>query len=358
MRLREEEIGKFCNDANSFLYKVANNIPIPREEYTHIQGIVYDDRNKDIQAIKDFFTVFSNICYGIFNNPELVNAFKIPDTLITYKEQKIIQAYRNNVTPHHTLINEFIIASVYGDATYAKKVIALCEQAHSNLDMTFIQNIINFFKNADNDMIFNAHASRPVYLSLEEEIKEYQNLSNPDFTSQRYSDFYSNLELSAKLYNWDFDQIDPKHEYRKTLTGNIGELLVHNNLKNTLYYIFTARDVGNFAGFDMSNFSTKENLIEIKSTFSDVSADSDIFFLGTTEYERLGKTLTSYKDTRKEQYFIYRVFIGDDFKIKRLLALRPISQDVFRDDLGNTYEINNSYSEKKVYERKKQIRLF
>jgi hypothetical protein len=107
-----------------FINKFFNRKDITNDELNYIQYTVYNKYNINDPLVINFFNVFSQICFEIINNDTIKNAFNLPENVPNYKDQKIVQAYNNTIYPYHTIINEFIYATVSGYATNIKKVIA------------------------------------------------------------------------------------------------------------------------------------------------------------------------------------------------------------------------------------------
>lgn len=342
----------FVINSNVFLNKFVNKKDIDYKEMRYLQNIVYDKFNANDPLVQNFFTVFSQLCYEIVNNNTIKNAFSISDNLPNYKNQKIVQAYNNTIYPYHRVINDFIIASVYGSATYIKKVIELCSSTNKNYDYSFMNELINMFDTLDADMLSNAINNKETYYPIDFEINEYKHLNDPNYTSQRYNEFVKELKSSYLPDDPDIDFIDEKNQYRKKLTGRIGELLVVNKLQNKPYFIHSAKDVGNFTGFDASFYENKEYLCEIKSTFENVNNETDIIFVGSTEKRRIARYLKN-NDNTNENYVLIRVFINENYKIEYELFLKPIDEYTFIDQYHNIYEQDPNYNN--AFKRKKMI---
>lgn len=345
-----ENRNQFVIDSNMFINNFLNKRTITSDDIKKLQYIVYNKYNENDPLVQNFFNVFSNACYWIMNNDTIKNAFLIPDNLPNYKNQKIVQAYKNTIHPFHSVINDFIYATVYGSATHIKKVIELCNSTGNIKDYTFMNQLIDYFDKANDSMILNATMDRNIYYPIEGEIYEYLHLKEENFTSPRYEEFVRKLKVG--LEEDDYDYIDEKTSYKKTLTGNIGELLAVKELMNKPNFIYSARDVGRYAGYDASYYEIIERLREIKSTFKSVNEPEDIIFVGSTERRRIHKYLN--ESEGNEEYAILRLFLNENnFSIEHVLFLVPIDEYTFIDEYNNVYE--QQPNQENIYIRKKPI---
>lgn len=348
-----EDKSKFVIDSNLFINKFVNRKDITREELNYIQYTVYNKYNINDPLVINFFNVFSQICFEIINNDTIKTAFNLPENVPNYRDQKIVQAYNNTIYPYHTIINEFIYASVYGYATNIKKVIELCKETNKNYDFSFMNQIIDYFEKTKGDIILDATTPRPIYYPLEFEINEYSHLNDQNHRSMRYEEFVKELKAKYSDDDPDLDFLDEKKSYKKLLTGRIGETLYCNEIHNKEFFIYSAKDVGNHTGFDASYFENIEQLREIKSTFEKVDSDKDVFFVGSTERTRISEYLKSGKANKTENYKVIRVFLNENYKIEYVLFLDPVDEHTFIDKYHNVYEQDENNPS--VFTRKKMI---
>ena len=335
--MNEEERNIYIRFTTYFVNCFDNNFDVDRNVADTIRSFNFLYPNDS--AVIEFLCLFTNRIIGLYSNNDLKSVFNIDPILINYKEQKFSQAYERITGDINYYINLVINNGNCGRACQTRSLLDALDRSNIKIDKEFILKVCDFYDNLTVDFAKNISFKKNIYYSLEDEIKEYELAKSGNINTERFISF-KNDKNSNNDDDSDFDYTNPEHEYSKLVMGNIGEILLARDLRGTPYFIHTAKDVGNFAGFDMYNMNVLELLMEVKSTFRSKDDLEDIFFMGTTEKERLKKSLNEYKKTRNEQYVIKRVFLNSNYEIDELLTLYPVDEYTFRTYDNKVYEFN------------------
>lgn len=347
--LKQEERQAFIKEGNYFLDMFVRKQSMNEDFFNSFRDKVR--YNLDDPLVIDFVQKLVDICLKIIHSDQVTRAF-YDKTPYNYKEQKIAQAYHDIIHPYEQILNTFIVCASYGRSSSLKKLKTLSDMVHISFDDPLFEAICGLYDNTNKSYAKNFTADRNHYLSLEEEIKEYELASRNELRSPRFEKYKRGLEQQASDEGWEYGMVSPEHEFQKQILGNIGEIITADSLCTTPFFIFTSRDVGNFMGFDMSNSTDKENLIEVKTTWNKSDKSGDVFFVGPTEIERIQRSLEFEQDVRNEQYYIYRLFLGHNFRPEDSTYLKPIDQYTFRSDDNITYECTDEDRGRRKYKRK------
>lgn len=297
----------FKKSAKIVISQIYNNTDITKissNDFNIVRDFMHDHPNDN--DVITFKNALATLYAKQFKNVNLINALSMPNKLIYFKKQQVLQnlpfILTQNFYPSY-LYQLFCLPSdcLGGIETFYKPVFWFIKSVDSSLISEDIINAINSFV-TNNKIIINSNKDN--YDSYKNEINYYKNATKNIFNSDDFNDFSITQSTQGM-----FSESKIKLMYINKKLGNIGELIIYNFIKNFKNACFVAKDLGNGFGYDLyfqiQAVDTIECLVEVKTTKS--MTDNDYFYLSENEYNTMLNTLNN----ENIKYIICRVNINN-----------------------------------------------
>ena len=301
--------------------------------------------NEDDPIVREFVRNFVKLYNVLINNQELVNAYNINEKLHFYRYQKVAEAYTKIIVPFKSYLDHGFFNTFSGRACTYRSIAKLLEDCDIDFDRTFSDMFCDYYDSLTVDEAKNFGVNPNIYLSLEDEIKEYFQAKYKKSNSRKFIKFYEDKKYEYTINGYDIDYIDFYKEYESMILGNIGELLYFEEIKNKPCAIFSARDIGTTVGCDMTYYDDRNNierLVEVKTTAKySYDGETDEFYIGRTELPILEQSVES----PNFHYEIKRVFITfgkNNIESYKITTLIPRDKQTLIDEDGNIYRLTKT----------------
>lgn len=299
----------------------------------------YIINHADSNIVNEFIEAFIDYYEEISLNEELVKAFHEPKFF--YRQ---IQIYKNLPFTIKPLYGDYIFDILELDGfpyVYRGLKSAFEKYRKGLLNNPYINGIFEYFES--NSHVFKG--SKDDYYSLDEEKKLYRKANNGE----------SFIELKYFMWSNDFgSENEAREPFMRKKEGNIGEIYTFD-LINSNNKVLVARDIKNGFGYDIYfEYNNQENLVEVKTTFNDISLE-DAFELSKNEYRVMLQCLNN----PSANYIVSRVRLNFDLSLATATILIMNDSTTFTDySTGTQYkkeEINGRILFRKCPQYQKKL---